>query len=82
MEHSGEDKYFDIDEAMVDYAEMTSFNFESSDYLELAAQKDIPEEYSKQPFAFKYGSFDVVDMLQAFFAKGVKNVESLWWIWK
>ncbi len=62
---------------MIDYAEMTSFNFESSDYLALSAQKELPEEYSHQPFTFKYGSFDVLDMLQMMFAKGAKNVRSL-----
>lgn len=77
MENNAEDKYFDIDEVMVDYAEMTSFDFESSDYLALAAKRDVPQEYSNKPFAFKYGCYDVLDMLQAMFSKGAHNVGTL-----
>lgn len=69
-----EDKYFDLDEMMVDYSEMTSFDFESSDYLAMSAEKELTGEYSHQPFTFKYGSFDVLDMLHMMFAKGVGNV--------
>lgn len=58
-----EDKFFDIDEMMVDYAEMTSFDFNSPSYLQ------VSEEYSKQPYTFKYGNYDVVDMLKSLFAK-------------
>lgn len=61
-----EDKFFDVDEAMVDYAEMTSFDFSSGNYLEC---KNLAEEYSHQPYTFKYGSFDVLDMLKSMFAK-------------
>lgn len=58
-----EDKFFDIDEMMVDYAEMTSFDFNSTSYLK------ISEEYTKQPYTFKYGNYDMVDMLKSLFAK-------------
>jgi len=61
-----EDKFFDIDEMMVDYAEMTSFDFNSGSYLEC---KHLTEEYSHQPFTFKYGNFDVIDMLKSMFSK-------------
>ncbi|HNW26510.1 MAG TPA: hypothetical protein PKI94_06960 [Candidatus Gastranaerophilaceae bacterium] len=63
------DKFFNIDEAMIDYSEMTSFNFNSPDYFECCAQKEIPQEYAHQKYTFKFGNFDVVDMLQAVFAK-------------
>lgn len=72
-----EDKYFDMDEMMIDYSEMTSFNFNSSDFLSSLAGSELPEEYSHQPYTFKYGNFDVVDMLQSFFSKGVNYVKSL-----
>ena len=72
-----EDKYFDIDEMMIDYSEMTSFNFGSSDYLASVAGKEIPTEYSHQPYTYKYGNFDVVDMIQSMFSKGVSYVKSL-----
>lgn len=58
-----EDKYFNIDEMMVDYAEMTSFNFSSGDFWAKSG------EYSKQPYTFKYGNYDVLDMLKSMFAK-------------
>lgn len=61
-----EDKFFNIDEEMVDYAEMTSFDFSSSSYL---ACRELNEEYSHQPYTFKYGNFDVVDMLKSMFNK-------------
>lgn len=61
-------KYFDIDEMMVDYAEMTSFNFNSPSYL-ACSQEKMPEEYAHQPYTFKFGQFDVLDMLQSFFSE-------------
>lgn len=63
-----EKKYFDIDEEMmIDYAEMTSFNFDSPAFL--ACSGEVPAEYAHQKFTFKYGNFDVLDMLQSMFAK-------------
>lgn len=62
-----EDKYFDIDEMMVDYAEMTSFDFESGSFTAFSDAKE--SEYSNQPYTFKYGNFDVLDMLKAVFTK-------------
>lgn len=64
-----EDKYFNLDEAMVDYAEMTSFDFKSGSYLAVNEQKSSLEEYAHQPLTFKYGNFDVVDMLKSMFSK-------------
>jgi len=64
-----EDKFFNMDEMMVDYAEMTSFDFKSGSYLAVSDEKSSLEEYSHQPFTFKYGNFDVVDMLKSMFSK-------------
>ena len=61
-----EDKFFDIDEAMVEYSEMTGFDFNSGSYLEC---KNLSKEYSNQPYTFKYGNFDVLDMLKSMFSK-------------
>lgn len=58
-----EDKFFDVDEAMVDFAEMTSFNFGSGNYFA------VSDEYSQQPYTFKYGNYDVLDMLKSVFSK-------------
>lgn len=63
-----EDKYFDIDEAMIDYAEMTSFDFNSNNYLAVSAEKENLE-YSNQPYTFKYGNYDVLDILKSLFFK-------------
>lgn len=64
-----EDKFFDIDEMMVDYAEMSGFDFKSGSYLACTEGKNLAEEYSHQPYTFKYGNFDVVDMLKSMFSK-------------
>ena len=61
------DKYFDIDEAMIDYAEMTCFDFKSDAYLQI---KEDLGEYSKQTYTFKYGNYDLTDMLHSL-AEGV-----------
>lgn len=64
-----EDKYFNVDEMMVDYAEMSGFDFQSGSYLASTAGKETLEEYSHQPYTFKYGNFDVLDMLKSMFTK-------------
>lgn len=64
-----EDKFFDIDEMMIDYAEMTSFDFTSGNYLAVSGEKSVLEEYSHQPYTFKYGNYDVLDMLKTMFSK-------------
>lgn len=63
------DKFFDLDEAMVDYAEMSGFDFKSGSYLAVSGEQVSLEEYAHQPFTFKYGNFDVVDMLKSMFTK-------------
>jgi len=54
------DKYFDVDEMMIEYSEMTGFNFNSKSFREI--KKEVGE-YSKQSYTFKYGNYDVLDML-------------------
>ena len=58
-----EDKFFDIDEMMVDYAEMTSFDFQSGSFMAMT------EEYKHQPYTFKYGNYDLLDMFKSMFTK-------------
>lgn len=66
-------KFFDIDEMMIDYSEMTSFNFGSDAYM--VCQNEKEEDYLEKPYAFKYGNFDVMDMLQSMFSKmGLQKV--------
>ena len=60
-----EDKFFDIDEMMVEYAEMSGFDFKSGRYLNCCKS----EVELKQPATFKYGNFDVLDMLKSMFSR-------------
>ncbi len=69
-----EKKVMDMEDLMIDYGEMTSFNFESLDYKQVKDLQRITEsEYSNQPYAFKYGNFDLVDMIHAFITQNQKN---------
>lgn len=62
-----EKKIVDIEDLMLDYGEMTSFDFNSLDYKEVRdLQRIAQSEYAKRPNAFKYGNFDLVDMIHAF----------------
>lgn len=63
-----EDKFFDIDETMVEYAEMSGFDFKSGGYLAVSGGKQL-EEYVHQPYTFKYGNYDLLDMFKSMFSK-------------
>ena len=64
-----EKKIMDVEDLMVDYAEMTSFDFGSlSDEEMNTLNKITGSEYSKKPYAFKYGNFKLVDFFQALIA--------------
>lgn len=58
------DKYFnvDVDEMMIEYSEMTGFNFESESFKDIKREVG---EYAKQPLTFLYGKFDMVDYLHS-----------------
>ncbi len=58
------DKYFnvDVDEMMIEYSEMTGFNFNSREFQDI--KREI-SEYAKQPYTFKYGNYDMVDYMQS-----------------
>lgn len=60
------DKYFnvDVDEMMIDYSEMTGFDFGSAAFKEI--QREV-SEYAKQPKTFLYGNFDMVDFFKALY---------------
>ena len=60
-----EKKITDMEDLMLDYGEMTSFNFDSLDYKQVRELQQI-SEYANKPNAFKYGNFDLVDMIHAF----------------
>ena len=55
------------EDLMVDFAEMTSFDFNSLDYKQIQElQKITDSEYAMRPYAFKFGKFDLTDLFQSF----------------
>ena len=71
-----EKKIIDVDDLMLDYGEMTSFDFNSADYKQVRELQRITDsEYSNKPYAFKYGNFDLVDMIRSFFLQNQKTAK-------
>ena len=65
-----EKKIRDVEDLMLDYGEMTSFDFDSDTFREVKAIQDLESEpYMKEGVAFKYGKFDLVDMFHAFISE-------------
>ena len=63
-------KILDTDEIMVDYAEMTSFDFNSLSYKQMCdLQKVTNSDYDEVPGGFKYGKFDLIDLLHSFISQ-------------
>ena len=61
-----EKKIMDVEDLMVDYAEMTSFDFGALSNEEMDTLNRITNsEYSKKPYAFKYGNFKLVDLIKS-----------------
>lgn len=73
-----EKKINDLDELMLDYGEMTSFDFNSMDFKQVRELQRVTEsEYSNKPYAFKYGNFDLVDMIHSFITQSQKGSEGV-----
>jgi hypothetical protein len=61
-----EKKIMDVEDLMVDYAEMTSFDFGALSNEEMDTLNKITRsEYANKPIAFKYGNFKLVDFFHA-----------------
>ena len=59
-------KIMDVEDLMVDYAEMTSFDFGAlSDEEMNTLNKITNNEYAKEPYTFKYGNFRLVEFFQS-----------------
>lgn len=57
-----EKRIMDVEDLMIDYAEMTSFDFGSLSDDEMDTLNKITNsEYKKKPYAFKYGKFNLSD---------------------
>lgn len=62
-----EKKIMSEEDLMVDFAEMTSFDFNSLDSNQLQDLNRITDsEYSEKPYAFKFGKFDLTDLFKSF----------------
>ena len=60
-------KVMNEEDLMVDFAEMTSFNFNSLDYKQMQELHKITDsEYAEKPYAFKFGKFDLTDLFKSF----------------
>lgn len=67
-------KFTDMEDLMLDYGEMTSFDFNSMNYKEVRdLQRITDSEYSNKPYTFKYGNFDLVDMIHSFITQNQKK---------
>ena len=61
-----EKKIMDVEDLMVDYAEMTSFDFGTLSNEEMDTLNKITHiEYANKPIAFKYGNFKLVDFFHS-----------------
>lgn len=57
-----EKKIMDVEDLMIDYAEMTSFDFGTLSNEEMDTLNRITnKEYLKKPIPFKYGNFKMAD---------------------
>ncbi len=65
-----EKKILDMEDLMIDYGEMTSFDFNSLSFKEIQDLQNITgSDYSKQAIPFKYGKFDLVDLFHSFISQ-------------
>lgn len=57
-----EKKIMDEEDLMIDYAEMTSFDFGTLSNEEMDTLNRITDiEYMRKPYPFKYGNFKMAD---------------------
>ena len=67
-----EKKIMDVEDLMLDYAEMTSFDFGSLSDEEMATLNKITNnEYAKKPYPFKYGNFKIADLFRSWMAEQI-----------
>ena len=60
-----EKRIMDVEDLMIDYAEMTSFDFGTLSNEEMATLNRITDtEYLRKPYPFKYGNFKLSDFFQ------------------
>ena len=60
-------KIMNEEDLMVDFAEMTSFDFNALDRQQMQELHKITDsEYLEKPYAFKFGKFDLADLFKSF----------------
>ena len=65
-----EKKIMDVEDLMIDYAEMTSFDFGSLSDEEMNTLNKITNpEYARKPQAFKDGNFKIMDLFRSWMAE-------------
>ena len=58
-------KIMDVEDLMIDYAEMTSFDFGTLSNEEMETLNRITDtEYMRKPYPFKYGNFKMTDFFR------------------
>ena len=63
-------KIMNVEDLMLDYAEMTSFDFGTLSNEEMETLNRITDkEYMKKPHPFKYGNFKMADFFQELMSK-------------
>ncbi len=65
-----EKRIMDVEDLMIDYAEMTSFDFGTLSNEEMETLNRITDkEYMKKPHPFKYGNFKMEDFFRELMSK-------------
>lgn len=63
-------KILDMEYLMIDYGEMTSFDFNSLSFKEMQDLQNITgTDYASQAVPFKYGKFDIIDLFHSFISQ-------------
>ena len=65
-----EKKVLDMEDLMIDYGEMTSFDFNTMSFKEMQDLQRITDYgETNVPSGFKYGKFDLVDLFHSFISQ-------------
>ncbi len=63
-------KIMNVEDLMIDYAEMTSFDFGTLSNEEMDTLNRLTNtEYMKKPYPFKYGNFKISDLFHEFLSE-------------
>ena len=60
------------EDLMVDYSEMSGFDFNSLDFQQIRELHQITE-YDDKPYAFKFGKFDIADLFKGYLPESAEG---------